>query len=127
MIKIYVANAHNYSVDLPKVQRSLKDFFQKKGVNFDAFVSVSFVDEKEMVNLAERYLKERSLHDVLSFPFTETKNFIDPPDNIRHLGDIVICYPKAVLEARREGKSAHKKVLELVKHGGLHLLGKHHE
>ena len=82
-----------------------------------------------MLALAKKYLHENEvLHNVLSFPFMEAdETFREPPDNIIHLGDIVICYPKVVEEAGKEGKLIDEKVLELVTHGALHLLGKHHE
>ena len=82
-----------------------------------------------MINLAHQYLKENNVvHNVLSFPFTEgDKNFVEPPDNIIHLGEIVICYPKVIEEAKKESRLIEEKVLELVEHGALHLLGEHHE
>jgi len=43
-----------------------------------------------------------------------------------HLGDIVICFPKALEEAKIEKKLIEDKILELVIHGFSHLLGNHH-
>jgi probable rRNA maturation factor len=82
-----------------------------------------------MISLAKKYLHENNvLHNVLSFPFVEGKDgFVEPPDNIIHLGEIVICYPKTVEEASAEGRLIDEKVIELTVHGALHLLGKHHE
>jgi len=93
-----------------------------------ADVTVSFVGRKYMLNLVNKYLKENVLHDVLTFPNLEgDQGFIEPPDDIIHLGDIIICYPRVVKEASHEGKLIDDKVLELISHGALHLMGKHHE
>ena len=43
------------------------------------------------------------------------------------MGEIVICYPKVLEEAKLEGKLIDQKAYELVEHGALHLLGFHHE
>lgn len=43
------------------------------------------------------------------------------------LGEIVVCFPVVLKEAKLEGKLIEEKVLELVGHSALHLLGIHHE
>jgi probable rRNA maturation factor len=130
MIKIYVSKQSNYPVSTPKLKRKLKELLEKKGIVSDAQVSIAIVGEKKMKELAKKYLKEKddNVHNVLSFPATEVKEkFIYPPDNIVRLGEIVVCYPMALNEAKRQGKLIDEKVIELVEHGALHLLGMHHE
>ena len=128
MIKVYVKKISNYPVSGPRVKKTLSEFLTKNGIVSDADVTVSFVGEKKMIDLAKKYLKEKNIvHNVLSFPFKEENgNFIDVPDEVIHLGDIVICYPKVVEESNAQGKLIDDRVLELVEHGALHLLGQHH-
>jgi probable rRNA maturation factor len=52
--------------------------------------------------------------------------FITPPDDILHLGDIVVSYPQAVREAGEENKMVDDVVEFLILHGLNHLLGIHH-
>lgn len=129
MIKVYVKKQGNYPVNTSKIKKALKDILQKEGIVSDADVSVSLVGEEKMLALANKYLKEEGIvHNVLSFPYVEEdRSFIYPPDNIIHLGDIIICYSKAIKEANEEGKLIDDKFIELVEHSALHLLGKHHE
>lgn len=129
MINVYVTKQGNFGVSVPKIKSSLKNFLENEGIVSDADVSVTIVGEKKMLMLARKYLNETStLHNVLSFPGSEVKGeFINPPDKIIHLGEIVICYPKVVEEANIEAKLIDEKVIELTNHGALHLLGKHHE
>jgi rRNA maturation RNase YbeY len=128
MIKVYVSKQANYPVSTTKVKKRLSEFFKKQGITSDADVSISLVGEKEMVGLASKYLKEEDkVHNVLSFPFMEGEEFKYPSDDVVHLGDIVVCYPKAISEANFEGKLIEVKILELIEHGAMHLMGKHHE
>jgi metalloprotein, YbeY/UPF0054 family len=129
MIKIYVSKQSNYPVSSPKIKDAVKKLLEKEGIVSDADVSVSVVGEKKMIGLAKKYLHEINVvHNVLSFPFTESNTeFIEPPDNIIHLGEIVLCYPKIVEESKKESKLIDDKVIELAEHGTMHLLGKHHE
>ena len=129
MIHVYVFKQSNFAVNTPKIKDALQKLFTIEGIVSNADVSVSIVGVPKMLSLAKKYLKENNvLHNVLSFPFSETKgDFIEPPDNIIHLGEIVLCYQKVVEEAQKEGKLIDDKVKELAEHGAMHLLGKHHE
>ena len=129
MIKVLVKKQANYPVSASNIKKILREFFQKNGIVSDAEVSVAIVGKAKMMDLAQKYLKERNnIHNVLSFTPEETKGkFVYPPDNIVHLGEIVVCYQKAVEEAKVEGKLINQKVKELVEHGAFHLMGIHHE
>src|SRR6266480_3396060 len=80
-------------------------------------LSVSFVAEREMAELNERYVGERGATDVLSFPLDE------PEDEHRLLGDVVICPQYAA--ANNADLAAELRLLLV--HGILHLLGYDHE
>lgn len=128
MIRVKIAKESNYPVSSPKLKRKLKGFFQEKGIVSNAEVSVAIVGKDRMFNISRRYLKDKILHNVLSFTPNETKpKFIYPPNGTIHLGEIIICYPKAFEEAKEEGRLIEDKVMELIEHGALHLLGIHHD
>lgn len=128
MIQVIVKKQGNFAVDVTKIKKELKNFLEEKGLVSDFSVVVSFVGEKAMRNIARKYLGETSVHNVLSFPESETKGeFLYPKDLPLGLGEIVVCYPKVIEEAKKEGKLIDSKTLELVKHGALHLLGEHHD
>jgi len=129
MITVYVKKQSNYPVSAPKIKKALKEFLEKEGIVSDTDVNVSVIGKDKMLYLAKKYLNEKeTLHNVLSFPTSEVRGeFKPPPDKIIHLGEIVVCYPKVIEEAGSEGMLIEEKVIELVTHGALHLLGKHHE
>jgi probable rRNA maturation factor len=128
MIKVSVTKQSNYSANSTAIKKRLSLYLQKQGIVSDAEVSVAIVGEKKMMEIGNKYLKDKKLHNVLSFTPNETKaDFIFPPDGIIHLGEIVVCYPLAVKEAGEENVLTIERVCELVEHGALHLLGIHHE
>ena len=129
MIKILVKKQSNYPVNSSAVKKELNAFLIEKGLVSDFTVSVSFVGEKAMRDIAKKFLGEKnSIHNVLSFPEAEVKGEFAYPSSVSlPLGEIVVCFPKVVEEANKEGKLIDLKVTELVKHGALHLLGEHHE
>jgi len=106
-------------------------------------ISLAIVGEGRIRKLNKIYRGKNRVTDVLSFDnktvlpylakaFPRLKKgadmvFINPPDGVKRLGEIVICYPYAKKQARRLGYSLEKEVTILLIHGILHLLGYDHE
>ncbi|MCG2686111.1 rRNA maturation RNase YbeY [Candidatus Parcubacteria bacterium] len=74
-----------------------------------------------MQRLNKRHCKEDRVTDVLSFEMAE-----ELPNGTFYLGDVVVALGQARKQAKKLGHSLEEEVAELVKHGVLHLLGKHH-
>jgi rRNA maturation RNase YbeY len=128
MVKVFVTKQSNYPVAVASIKKKIADFFASQGIVSDAEVSVAIVGEKKMLEIGKKYLKDRLLHNVLSFTESEGKGrFVLPPDGIIHLGEIIVCYPKAVEESKEENVLIDERVYELIEHGAMHLLGIHHE
>lgn len=127
MVKVNITKQSNYPVKNSDIKKKLAKFFESHGIVSDAEVDIAIIGEKKMLSVGGKYLKDDKLHNVLSFTPTEVKNFVFPPDNIIHLGEILVCYPVAVTEANEENKLVNDKVYELIEHSALHLLGIHHE
>jgi probable rRNA maturation factor len=88
----------------------------------DAEVSVRLVDVDEMTQLNKAYRGEAGPTNVLSFP-TQFPAELKLP----LLGDIVICAPVVLEEARAQGKPADAHWAHMAVHGTLHLLGFDHQ
>lgn len=127
MIKIYVKKQTNYPIKATDIKKNLVSFFKKKGIVSDATATVVLVGEKKMLDIGKKYLKDSKVRNVLSFTSDEAKKkFVYPPHELLNLGEIVVCYPKAVEEAKAEAKRIDIKVMELIEHGAKHLMGEHH-
>lgn len=129
MLKVNVKKQSNYPIKVTAIKKELKDFLESKGLVSDFSVNVSIVGEKAMKDMSRKFLGEKDLlHSVLSFPESEVRGDFEYPSNTPLcLGEIVVCYPEAVEEAKSERKLVEPKIIELVKHGAAHLLGEHHE
>jgi len=83
--------------------------------------SIRVVGENESRSLNQKYRSIDRPTNVLSFP--SESNYLD----YECLGDLVICAPVVVAEARQQDKSPEAHWAHLVVHGMLHLQGCDHE
>jgi len=70
--------------------------------------------------------------DVLAFSTMEEIDaelppFAQPPDGVLHLGEVIISYPQAVIQAEEHRHSVKREIAILIIHGVLHLLGYEHD
>ena len=70
--------------------------------------------------------------DVLAFPMTPEEDsdlaaFVTPPDGITHLGEVIVSFPQAFMQAEEHRHPVRKEVALLIIHGVLHLLGYDHD
>ena len=120
----------HFPVDRKKVKEAIETALVGQ-VHRDAEVSVSIVGDRQMKALNSKYRNLDKTTDVLSFGLNDptvkvTDQFVEAPDDVLRLGDIVVSYPQAVSEAREENKLVDDEIVFLVLHGLDHLLGKHH-
>jgi probable rRNA maturation factor len=81
--------------------------------------SLVCVGAERMRRLNAEFAGRAELTDVLSFDEGE----VDPDDGLYHVGEVVICRPVAVREARARGLTAKGEMLLYALHGWLHLAG----
>ena len=88
----------------------------------DTELSVRIVDEDEGKALNETYRGASGPTNVLSFPFDEKT-----PEPLPLIGDIVVCAPVVVREAKQQNKALNAHWAHMIIHGVLHLLGYDHQ
>lgn len=91
------------------------------GKKDNAQLTVRIVNENESTYLNAHYRHKNGPTNVLSFPAEYAK---DIP--IALIGDIVICAPIVISEAKTQNKDAFAHWAHLTIHGTLHLLGFDH-
>jgi probable rRNA maturation factor len=89
-------------------------------------VGLHLVGTATIRRLNAQHRRLDAVTDVLSFPLFEP-DFVLPGGEPVNLGDVVVCYPRAVLQAEEYGHSVEREVAYLVAHGVLHVLGYDHE
>lgn len=91
------------------------------------------VGAERMRQLNLSYRGKDTATDVLAFAMLpepaggDLTPFVAPPDGIKHLGEVIICYPQAVVQAGEHHHSVKKETATLIIHGVLHLLGYDHD
>lgn len=137
---------HNFTqneIDEKMFQRVAEVVLKTVGIKDKTEISLAIVGEGRIRKLNKIYRGKNKVTDVLSFSdktvlpylakaFPRLKKgadmvFVNPPDGVKRLGEIIICYPYAKKQARRLGHSLEKEVTILLIHGILHLLGYNHE
>jgi probable rRNA maturation factor len=130
MIRVLFQTESHFPVDRKKIRQAVTEALEPQ-VHRDAEVSVSIVGDRQMKVLNKKYRNLDKTTDVLSFGMSDPGDnkrdeFIEAPDDILRLGDIVVSYPQAVEEARSAEKLVDDQIVFLVLHGLNHLLGIHH-
>lgn len=87
----------------------------------DVEVVIRIVDEPESAELNQQFRQKTGPTNVLSFPVQ-----LPEPVTIDLIGDLVICGPVVLAEAKQQNKRCHDHWAHLVIHGVLHLLGYDH-
>jgi probable rRNA maturation factor len=132
MIHVLLQTESHFPVDRKKITNAITDALEGK-IKSHAEVGVSIVGDRRMHELNKQFRHVDATTDVLSFPLNDPSDdtkyvpFTEPPDNILRLGDIIVSYPQAVLEAVEENTLVDDQIVFLVLHGLNHLLGIHHE
>ena len=84
-------------------------------------ITVRFTDEQESQALNSEYRGKDKPTNVLSFPFEAP-----PGITMNLLGDLVICAPVILHEAKEQNKNPTHHYAHMIVHGILHLLGYDH-
>ncbi len=85
-------------------------------------LTIAIEEDEQLRSLNLQFLGIDAPTDVLSFPADE----LDPDTGNTYLGDIIISYPRAKLQADQAGHPVEAEIRLLVIHGVLHLLGYDH-
>jgi probable rRNA maturation factor len=98
----------------------------------DAEMGILITGQDKIRQLHKEYMGEDEPTDVLSFAMREkgpvdAPDFVFPAGDAAHLGEVIISYPQAEIQAGEHGHSAKKEVAILLIHGVLHLLGYDHD
>ncbi len=104
-----------------------------QGIDSRAELGLVIVGQERVRQLNLSYLGKDEPTDVLAFsmlsepPEENLVPFVVPPDGIRHLGEVIISYPQAVIQAEEHQHSVKREIAILIIHGVLHLLGYEHD
>lgn len=90
----------------------------------NAILSIVFVNDEEIRRINKEYRGIDKVTDVISFAFEDNLKILY--NKMRVLGDIYICIPRMLEQAKDYGHSEKRELSFLTVHGLLHLLGYDH-
>ena len=100
----------------------------------DVELGLVITGDEQIRYLNRNYRGKDEPTDVLAFSFesdktlaTDSAAFILPPDDVVHLGEVIISCPRAIIQAEEHKHSIWMEIAILIIHGVLHLLGYDHE
>jgi probable rRNA maturation factor len=130
MITVFFQTESHYPVNRKKIKDAIVNALTDK-VFRKTEVSVSVVGDRQMKVLNKTYRHVDKTTNVLSFPLDDPIRpsktpFIESPDDVLRLGDIVISFPQARAMAIAENRLIDDVIVSLALHGLDHLMGKHH-
>ena len=102
-------------------------------VGAEVELGVLITDDESVRELNRRYRGVDRTTDVLSFALAEegsevdSPGFVNPPDGLLHLGEVIVSYPQAARQAEENNRTIEQEMALLVVHGTLHLLGYEHD
>lgn len=109
---INITASSRYRIDRKSLKKMVTDYMMAKKIHENIVINLIFVGRNKMKQLSLAYKKENEALPVLSFPYKETNK-----DNEELLGEIIICYPQAVLLAAERNKKVYQIIFSLIQHG----------
>ena len=106
-----------------------------QGIGSRVELGLVIASQERVQQLNQSYLGTDEPTDVLAFSMLPAEGeigadfptFVIPPDGVLHLGEVIISYPQALIQAREHQHSIKKEIAILIIHGVLHLLGYEHD
>jgi probable rRNA maturation factor len=132
-INVLIEEGIEVDIDVKWLQFVLETVLNAEKAPVNSEISLIITGQERIRQLNRDYRGKDKPTDVLSFSMTEKKEnegdveFIVPPDGLTHLGEIIISYPQAKIQALEHKHSLQKEMAVLVVHGTLHILGYDHE
>ena len=122
MINIVIAKKYKNLVDGDPLKIAAQTTLDQLKPGEEYEVTIAVEDDEHVRRLNQQFRQIDDTTDVLSFESNE----LNPENGLVSLGDIIISYPKALIQSNAAGHSILSELKLLIVHGTLHLLGYDH-
>jgi probable rRNA maturation factor len=130
-ISVLVDEGLEIGVETSWLEGIAQQVLEAQGAGAETELGLVIATQDRVKELNRDYLGKDEPTDVLAFSAREEKGkqapFIQPPDGLLHLGEVIIAYPQAVIQAEEHRHSVKRELAILIIHGVLHLLGYEHD
>jgi probable rRNA maturation factor len=125
-VDVQTASRFAGEVDEELLRRVIAEALRHEGIEGEIALSVVITDDGAVRELNREFRDVDAPTDVLAFGTGEESDFVTAPGEPAYLGDVIISYPRAVIQAEEYGHSINRELALLTVHGVLHLLGYDH-
>jgi probable rRNA maturation factor len=132
-INVLIEEGIEVEPDTEWLQGIIEKTLASENVRTAVEISLLMTGQDRIRELNREYRGKDGPTDVLSFSMSEQPQevedtaFIVPPDGLLHLGEVIVSYPQAVIQAQEHGHSVKRELAILIVHGVLHILGYDHD
>ncbi len=135
-INVLIDEGPGDSLEVSWLQSVAEQVLIAQEASSDVELSLVITCQEKVRQLNRDYLGKDAPTDVLAFSMLPelpaegepgVPLFVTPPDGVLHLGEVIISYPQAVIQAEEHHHSVKKEIAILIIHGVLHLLGYDHD
>ncbi len=110
MINIY--SSSRYKINKSGIKKYAQTLLETHEGHRPGSLNIAFVGKRKMKEVAKEYKNEDVALPILAFSYL--------PDRVKDdnlIGEIVICYPQAVLLAAERNKKVDDMMYQLIEHG----------
>lgn len=126
-ISVRADRAYRRHIEPGRLKEAARLTLAHENVSGRVELTIAITGDDQVRALNRQYRGVDSPTDVLAFDqATAEARFAAVPGAPAYLGDVIISYPRADMQASSGGHSAMDELLLLVVHGVLHLLGHDH-
>ena len=133
-INVLIDEGFEEQIDINWLQGIAGRVLVAQSADSNTELGLVIVGQEKIRELNSKYLGKNEPTDVIAFSMLpepadkkltekDLPPFATPPDGISHLGEVIISYPQAVLQAEEQRHSVRREITILIIHGILHLLG----
>jgi len=131
-LSIKIEKTFSRLVDEDLLRKAVELTLATAGISFAVELGLVIAGDDTVHGLNRTYRGVDDTTDVLAFALSESAKdevepFVTPPDDVIHLGEVIISYPQAKKQAEEQHHALEREMALLVAHGVLHLLGYDHE
>lgn len=124
MITVLISDEYLALINQQSIEEAAQKVMDILPGNNESDISIAIDGDERIRQLNFDFLGIDAPTDVLSFPSGGDE--VDPESGHAYLGDLIISYPRALLQAQAAGHAVENEILLLIVHGILHLLGYDH-
>lgn len=123
LVDVQVAPQYELVVDPSSLRRAVEATVTHQGWQGPSEVVLVITDDEGIRQLNREFRDLDTPTDVLAFPGTLDEGFVTPEGYTGYLGDVVISYSRAEIQAHDAGHPVAREMDTLTIHGVLHLMG----